>query len=172
MIKEIIKFPNPYLSKKAVNVKNVHSPETKIVIRNLTDTIIDNPSAAGLSANQIGSNLNIFIFRVVLKDKSDGFSVIINPRIISKSRNIQPSIEGCLSIPNITRKLARPISLFLMWQDVNGARNRGSVEGYIATVFLHEVDHLQGKTILDVPLYDIWYLEEKAKAETRRNEVL
>ena len=172
MIKEIIKFPNPYLSKKAVNVKNVHSEETKIVIRDLTDTIIDNPSAAGLAACQIGSPLNIFIFRIVLPDKSEGFSVIINSRVISESKEKQASIEGCLSIPGITRKIVRPVSAFCMWQDRNGARYRGSFEGYLATVFLHELRHVQGKTIFDETLYDVWYLEEKAKAEARRNEVL
>ena len=105
-VSRIVLAPNPVLNKKAVNVKKVDDIEVKKVIYFLTKELTSNSYAVGLAANQIGSNKNIFVFKRQVSEAERALNlemvqVIINAKIIQTSKDMVPSLEGCLSYPGI-----------------------------------------------------------------------
>jgi len=75
--------------------------------------------------------------------------LLINPSIQSQSVNLVEEWEGCLSVPGLRGKITRPDWVEVDYQDLQGAKHQQRFEGFVARVFLHEFDHLIGKTWLD-----------------------
>lgn len=98
----------------------------------------------GLSANQIGLNLNCFIAQIEKK-----FYAIFNPKIIKISKEMAEMEEGCLSVPETFGIVARPFKVVLEGLDKNGKKLKIKAWGMLARVFQHEVDHLNGTVFID-----------------------
>ena len=75
--------------------------------------------------------------------------VLINPEIISLGAQTRLHEEGCLSIPDVRVEIERPASLTLRYLDRNGERRALAAEGLLATAIQHEINHLDGKLIID-----------------------
>ena len=104
----------------------------------------------GLSANQIGLNLNLFVAEVPDVDKGGTkFYVIFNPKIEKKSAETAVFEEGCLSIPGKWGFVHRAERVTLSGFDKNGKPIKIKAWGLLAHVFQHETDHLQGKLFID-----------------------
>ena len=101
-------------------------------------------SGVGLSANQIGLDMKVFIARVESK-----FYAIFNPEIIQSSAETNSLDEGCLSIPGIYGRVERPAKVTLKGWDAMGRPIKIKAWGLLAKVFQHEVDHLNGKLFID-----------------------
>lgn len=97
----------------------------------------------GLAAPQIGVNQRIFVI-----DIGDGPQVMVNPKV-SKASGAVVMEEGCLSLPGIHIMVERPQKLTLRYQDHNGEKLEGVFTDMKARAIMHEIDHLDGKTILD-----------------------
>lgn len=113
------------------------------LVRDMIDSL-PRPGGAGLSANQVGVMKRVFIY-----DDEDEIKACINPRIISASEEMEEAVEGCLSVPGIGVPVNRHLAIELEYTDLNGETLRLKVEGWLARVFQHEIDHLDGKLILD-----------------------
>jgi peptide deformylase len=74
---------------------------------------------------------------------------IINPKIVSVSKELVPIEEGCLSLPGLFGEVQRPKKITIEYQDVSGAVKHLEDAGWIARVCQHEVDHLLGTLIVD-----------------------
>ena len=98
----------------------------------------------GLSANQIGSNLKLFVAQVENK-----FYAVFNPRIIKYSEEKIILEEGCLSVPEMFGQTERPEKIVLEGQDISGKKIKIKAWGLLARVFQHEVDHLNGVLFVD-----------------------
>jgi len=98
----------------------------------------------GLSANQIGLDISVFVARVEGKSYE-----IFNPRITKTSSEQIEFEEGCLSIPGSFGLVDRPEKIVLTGQDKNGKAVKIKAWGLLARVFQHEVDHLNGKLFVD-----------------------
>jgi peptide deformylase len=98
----------------------------------------------GLAAPQVGEDLNLFLMSYSFKKK-----VIINPRILKYGDKKTSYREGCLSIPGRTVKVWRPDSIEVEYRDENFELKTATVSGFMARIFQHEFDHLQGKLIID-----------------------
>jgi peptide deformylase len=98
----------------------------------------------GLAANQVGRLKRIFV--VALEDEE---YVIVNPEIVARSEETAKETEGCLSIPGIHVGVERPTAITISGSDASGGSLRMDVTGLLARVFQHEVDHLDGVTILE-----------------------
>lgn len=98
----------------------------------------------GLSANQIGLDLNCFIAQIEKK-----FYAIFNPKIIKISKEAAEMEEGCLSVPETFGTVARPSKVSLEGWDKNGKKLKIKAWGMLARVFQHEVDHLNGTVFID-----------------------
>lgn len=75
--------------------------------------------------------------------------LLINPAITSQSDEGVWEWEGCLSVPGLRGKIARPDWVEVQYQNLQGDRRQQRFAGFVARVFLHEYDHLIGKTWLD-----------------------
>lgn len=135
-------FGDPVLKERCVEVERMDSDVEKLV-RDLKDSL-PRPGGAGLSANQIGVIKRVFVY-----DNEGEIEACINPRIISMSEETEEDNEGCLSLPGPVIPVPRHISLELEYLDLNGKLRRVQAEGWLARVFQHEIDHLDGKLILD-----------------------
>lgn len=98
----------------------------------------------GLSANQVGLNLRMFVM-----GKNDVRMSIFNPEIVSVSSEEVSMDEGCLSYPGVYLKVSRPSSVKAKYQNENGEVVERTFEGLTARIFLHEYDHMEGKTFKD-----------------------
>jgi peptide deformylase len=135
-------FGDPVLRERCPEVETIGQDIAQLV-RDLVDTL-PRPGGAGLSANQIGVVKRVFVF-----ENEGKIEECINPRIISASEDIEEEEEGCLSLPGVAMPVPRNLALDFEYTDLAGETHRVHHEGWIARVFQHELDHLDGKLILD-----------------------
>jgi peptide deformylase len=141
MALKIIRFPNPVLKKKAKAVKKI-TPEIVRLIDNMLETMYAAPGV-GLAAPQVGKSL-----RVIVADTGDGPISLINPKIEKKSGS-QTITEGCLSLPGVEAPVERASKVIIKGLDRTGKGIAIEAEGLMATVFQHEIDHLDGFVFID-----------------------
>jgi peptide deformylase len=101
-------------------------------------------TGCGLAANQVGFKNQVII---VMNDYGH-FDTYINPEILSHSADFSDYPEGCLSYPGVTKVINRPISIILRWDNVSRFSHTEKIEGFLARVIQHEIDHLNGQCIV------------------------
>ncbi|MFZ5559446.1 MAG: peptide deformylase [Patescibacteria group bacterium] len=151
---------NPILRKKSAPVENT-TEEILNLVKNMTETMLKF-DGVGLSANQVGKNIRLFVVNQNLirvgafaLPKPFGrrcafrMPVFINPEIIKISKKTDLVEEGCLSLPNVYRKIPRAKSLKIKAIDENGKQFKLKAKDMLARVIQHELDHLNGKLIID-----------------------
>lgn len=98
----------------------------------------------GLSANQVGINGNFFVAEFENK-----FYAVFNPKIIKVSEEKDLQEEGCLSVPEHFGLVERAQKIWLEGFDVSGKKIKIKAWGFLAKIFQHEVDHLNGALFVD-----------------------
>lgn len=162
MIRKIIRFPNPVLRKKSKAVKKV-TPEIVKLIDDMIEAMHAAPGV-GLAAPQVGELVRVIVadarlrpssFAKASEDESDfggqveeGPMALVNPKIVEK-RGKQTFTEGCLSLPGIEAPIERASSVVVKGLDRAGKNVKIEAEGLLATVFQHEIDHLEGFVFID-----------------------
>ncbi len=141
MTRKIIRFPNPILRKKSKAVKRI-TPEIIRLINDMIEVMQAAPGI-GLAAPQIGKSV-----RVIVTDIGEGPRAFINPKIIEKSGS-QIFTEGCLSLPGIEAPVERASYVIVTGLARSGKSLKIEAEGLLATVFQHEIDHLDGHVFID-----------------------
>jgi peptide deformylase len=102
---------------------------------------IDNTKAVGLAAVQIGVLKKV----LAIKDSHTSLRIaMINPEILEQSKETNTDTEGCLSFPNKVKKIKRPNSVKVKYQNVTGKWNEVSLTQFAARIFFHEYDHING----------------------------
>lgn len=101
----------------------------------------------GLAANQVGVLSRVIVWR--LPEEEDGCHIFVNPEITETSESCCTDREGCLSIPGITVEVARAEEVVVRAQDLRGEVFSTRLVGLAARIVQHEVDHLDGRLILD-----------------------
>ncbi|MDD5613459.1 MAG: peptide deformylase [Candidatus Omnitrophica bacterium] len=140
----IVKYPAQPLLKKTTKVKNI-TAELKSLVDKMTEQMFKT-GGVGLSANQIGCNLRVFVASPRL-DRNNVL-VFINPRILSK-RGVQLDKEGCLSISGISAFVRRYNEVEVEALNIEGKMFRLKASGLMARIIQHEIDHLNGKVFLN-----------------------
>jgi peptide deformylase len=118
----------------------------------VTDWENSRPHEVGvaLAAIQLGKPLRIIVVRNNYENKDDKtFSVFINPTITKYEGGIDKDFEGCLSVQDIYGKVPRYNKIRIKAQDVNGKEFRLTIDGFLARVLQHEIDHTHGLTFVD-----------------------
>jgi peptide deformylase len=139
--RKILRFPHPLLKKKAKAVKRI-TPEIVRLIDDMLETMQAAPGV-GLAAPQVGQ-----LFRVIVADAGDGAIAVINPRILEKSGE-QCFKEGCLSLPGVEAPVTRASKIRIAGLDRTGKNISLEANGLLATIFQHEIDHLEGLVLVD-----------------------
>jgi len=135
---------HPVMKQKTQDVTDFND-EIKKIADNLIDTMINTGNGVGLAANQIGETKSIFVIDTNLnKEEKPNPIVVINPKIIAFSDETDVLTEGCLSVPDLWEDVERPLEIEVQYNDVNMKEYRTTFSGFLARVFQHEFDHLQG----------------------------
>lgn len=152
---DIITLPNPHLRQKSLRVAYI-TEEIKRVVQDMIDATLswdasrNHEVGVALAAVQIDQLYRIIVVRNDLEHKEDRtFMVFINPVITKKEGELSKDYEGCLSVPDIYGKVKRYTRVRVKALDLNGQTIRLTAEGFLARIFQHEIDHLNGLMFID-----------------------
>lgn len=177
-ILEIIQPDNPILRKKAIKVPASSFKNSKF--QQLVDDMIETMGEAngvGLAAPQIARSMRLIIVHLPDTSEEDreeygelaGVTyVVANPKITKRSREMVMGIEGCLSIPGLLGEVERHELVVVTGQDRDGKDFRVKAKDWLARVFQHEIDHLDGVLFTDLT-EDVW---KPGEASAEDEEVL
>ena len=146
-VKEIITVPDEILKKVSEPIEKIGVNEKKL-IDNLFDTMY-NSNGIGLAAVQIGILKRILVVDVSTKDEKNQPIVLINPVIKNLSDEKSIYEEGCLSIPETFVEIERPKICEVEYIDEKGSKEILKCDGLLSTCVQHEINHLDGKLIID-----------------------
>ena len=158
---KIIQPDNPILRKKAVRVISFDKKLQKL-IDDMVETVMEAP-CVGLAAPQVAASQRLIIVRLPDDDKSKEeygeeagkLYVVANPEIIKASKELVEGVEGCLSIPGYLGLVDRHEKITITGLDRHGKSMRIKAAGWLARVFQHEIDHLDGKLYIDIAK-EVW----------------
>ena len=151
---KVITYPHPILRKKTKKVTDFS--KIKEIVKEMKETM-EKHQGIGLSANQVGLDLSLFVAKYNQK-----FYTVINPKILKVSKEKEEMLEGCLSLPKILANVKRPKSVALEAFNEKGKKIKLKAKGLLARIFLHETDHLNGILIID-RTKEIYQLKEEVK---------
>ncbi len=121
----------------------------------------------GLAASQVGINKRFFV-----ADIGDGPMVVINPEIL-RTKGSETIEEGCLSVEKETVAIKRPKEILVKYLDENNKKVETWYRDLTARVFLHEIDHLDGKLIIDyAKLEDNIEFQKQHRVQVNKKEQL
>lgn len=129
-------------------------PELKTLIADMFETMYKS-DGVGLAAPQIGKSIRLVVVTLdPLKESQPeyaGFNrAYINPHILEFDDSETETLEeGCLSLPGIHEPVRRPTRIRMQWYDEELQPHEEWIDGYLARVLQHEVDHLEGKVFTD-----------------------
>jgi peptide deformylase len=136
--------------------------EIQEAIRALWDTFLERDDSVGLAAPQIGINLRLIAVRFRNFDDKDpskrrvDSEILVNPRITQTRGELVAMEEGCLSCPGVRVKVNRADEIKIRaFDDAKGQKFNKRYQGFAARIVQHEIDHLDGKLIVDYegPVY-------------------
>ena len=145
--KEIITVPDEILKKISDPVEKIGINEKKLIDDLFETMYVSN--GIGLAAVQIGILKRILVVDVSTKDEKNQPIVLINPVIKNLSDNTSVYEEGCLSIPETFIEIERPKICEVEYIDEKGSKKNLKCDGLLSTCIQHEINHLDGKLIID-----------------------
>lgn len=157
-IRKIARMGHPVLRKKARHLSpaEIKSPAFEQLLRDMIETMNDE-GGIGIAAPQIYESVAVAIVDYQgdsdrYPNATDGgmpFTVIINPKIKILDATEQSFWEGCLSVPELRGLVSRPKKIQVDYTSIDGKPQTVIAEGFLATVFQHEIDHLEGVIFVD-----------------------
>lgn len=144
-LKEIITIPNTILRKKARKVTDF-GKDFQELVTDMIETMRAAPGV-GLAATQVAESQRLIIVEFGDEDdeeKPAKLFVVANPEVISASEEKVMGIEGCLSVPGLVGEVERHESIVVKGQNRYGKPTRIKASGWLARIFQHEMDHLDG----------------------------
>ena len=145
-LKKILTEPNKLLRQISQPVERVGDTE-----RELMNDMLETMYAAngiGLAAIQIGVPKRIIVMDLSKEGEKNDPMYFINPVIKNKNQDLSKYEEGCLSVPNQFIEVNRPSKCEVEYLDYNGEKKNLKCDNLLATCIQHEIDHLEGITIL------------------------
>jgi len=142
---EVLHFPDKRLRKVAQPVEKVDR-EIKNIIEQMFFTMYEE-KGIGLAATQVNIHKRIIVIDV--SENKNEKILLINPQIISLSKDLDTMEEGCLSVPGFYESVSRPKTIKVSSLDIDGKQIEFEADGLLATCIQHEIDHLNGKLFVD-----------------------
>jgi peptide deformylase len=149
-IREINTFPDDVLRHDAEPVE-IFDQDLQLLVHDMIETMRVAPGV-GLAAPQIGISKRLIV--VEFGDEDDDaipkqLYVVANPEIVSQSKESVRGIEGCLSVPGVVGEVERARAVTVKGQDQFGKKFRIRAHGWLARIFQHEIDHINGVLYTD-----------------------
>jgi len=150
-VRKIVTLPDPVLRRKAKKVTRF-TPELKTLIDDMVETMREAPGV-GLAAPQVGVQQRVIVVEYN-EDEEDEESpkrlyTIVNPQIVAAAEETVMGIEGCLSVPGLVGEVERHLAVVVKGQDARGKPLKLDLSGWVARIFQHEIDHLDGVMFTD-----------------------
>lgn len=143
-LRKILQWPDARLTEVCAPTQEV----SLTLLADMFETMYAAPGR-GLAAPQIGVMSRVFVMDPTWKDGDATPYVCINPDIIARSETVTEGLEACLSIPDLALKVARPAEITLRYTDAQGQGHEAQLTGFAARCAQHEMDHLDGITLMD-----------------------
>lgn len=163
----IIEIPDPLLKQVSTPVE-IFDDELRALVADMFETMYDAPGI-GLAAIQVGVASRLLVIDLQPEDEDAEPEactahgdhhhthqptrkeplVFINPVLSEPSEEMTIYSEGCLSVPEIYADVERPSRVRAQWQDLDGKHHDQVIDGFLATVLQHEMDHLEGIVFID-----------------------
>lgn len=143
----IITLPDPLLRTTSTPVERVDADLLK-----LADDMLETMYAApgiGLAAVQVAIPKRLIVLDVSNDEENPEPIVMINPEIVELGPEPRLHEEGCLSLPDVLVEIERPARIKVRYVDREGKEKEMTAHGLLATAIQHEIDHLEGKLIID-----------------------
>jgi peptide deformylase len=149
----IIQLGNPLLRRKAAWVDNIQDERIQQLIDDLTLTVAQ-ANGVGIAAPQVAESHRLFIVASRPNPRYPNApemepTAMINPRIVAHSTEVAKGWEGCLSIPGIRGLVPRYQAIAVEYTDRNGKLHALELTDFVARIFQHEFDHLDGIVFVD-----------------------
>ncbi len=145
-IMKILTFPDPRLRTVADPVEKFDKS-----LKKLTDDMLEtmySENGIGLAATQVNVHKRVIVMDI--SEERNEPRVFINPEVeIKSNKSLFTFSEGCLSVPGFNEEITRPDQIILKWQNLDGDRLEDEPEGLLTVCIQHEIDHLEGKLMVD-----------------------
>jgi peptide deformylase len=159
-IREIITIPHETLRSKARKI-NSFGAELQTLIDDMVETMRAAPGV-GLAAPQLNIPLRVIVVEFAESEEDEEVTpelfICVNPKIIPTSAEEEVGTEGCLSIPGIVGDVSRPVGVTVKGLNRYGQPMKLKTTGWLARIFQHEVDHLNGVLFVDLA-EKVWAIE-------------
>ena len=149
-LREVTKVPDSVLRRKARKVTDF-GPELQNLIDDMVDTMRNEPGV-GLAAPQVSVSLRLIVVEFGDEENEDvppKLFAVANPEFSRMSKDTVVGTEGCLSIPGIVGDVERAEAVTVKGQNRHGQPVTIKAKGWLARIFQHEVDHLDGVLFVD-----------------------
>ncbi len=168
-LRKIVTLPEPVLRRKAHAVTKVDK-NLQTLIDDMIETMRDAPGV-GLAAPQIGLSERLIVVEYCERaedvDKEEAPKkvwAVLNPEIVKASEEKLLGVEGCLSIPGLVGEVERHAAIQVKGLNRHGKPLKIKAEGWLARIFQHEVDHLNGVLFTDRATR-VWKPEDEVEPE-------
>jgi len=155
-LRTIVTLPEPVLRRKARTITRFEK-DLQILIDDMIETMREAPGV-GLAAPQVNISERLIVIEYAEEDEEENpdqpeieqkpkprkLFVMINPEIVKKSEEKLMGVEGCLSIPNLVGEVERHAAVQVKGLNRHGKPIKVKAEGWLARIFQHEIDHLNG----------------------------
>lgn len=145
-MKDIAIYPESVLRKRAKEVENIDF-EIINLVKDMEDTMYAAPGV-GLAAPQVSVSKRLILVDPTGHKDSGKLIVMVNPEIIEEEGQ-DTAGEMCLSVPELQVDVPRATRILVRGYDLDGKEIRFEAEGFLARIFQHEIDHLNGITIAE-----------------------
>ncbi len=148
--REIVYMPDPILRRKAHKV-SVFDKELHALIDDMVETMREAPGV-GLAAPQVAVSERVIVVEYgdeEDEEKPKKLYTLVNPEIVDSSAEIVMGVEACLSIPGLVGEVDRSERVTVKAQNRQGKPVKVKAEGWLARIFQHEIDHLDGILFVD-----------------------
>lgn len=153
---DIVLYPNEVLTTPCELVTEFDTPELNNLVADMFAAMYE-WHGLGLAANQIGVSKQVAVIDL---HRGEPKLVLINPRIIRTHGTYEPS-EGCLSVPEISERRERAVSVDIYYNDIKGKMHELHATWLLAQAIQHECDHLAGKLCLSKFSLDMFMAKQK-----------
>jgi peptide deformylase len=143
----IVKIPDPILREVSTPVETI-GPDLRQLADDMLETMYEAPGI-GLAAIQVGVPKRLLVLDTSKDENARKPLVMFNPEIVRLGDQSRVYEEGCLSIPDVHVEIERPATLTVRYVDQEGRRQELDADGLLATAIQHELDHLDGRLIID-----------------------
>ncbi len=143
---DILTYPDPRLRTVAKKVEKFDKSLQELS-ENMLYTMYE-ADGIGLAASQVDVHIRLIVMDI--SESRDEPRIFVNPEVeILENKSHFSFKEGCLSVPGFYEEISRPDKIKLSWQDVDGKSHTSFPEGLLTVCIQHEIDHLEGKLMVD-----------------------